>query len=274
MERAFRIEASKKVLEVFKQGYYYAGAQRVDVSPLHQATIRGVKLYEPLSFETLALPSPSTAKAKCKMAALGTVEALQKLRKDGSTFGILNFASARKPGGGFLNGAIAQEECLSQSSNLYQSLLEAPKFYEKNKANVSSIYLDYMIYSKGVVFIRDDTGPFWRTLLTANVLTVPAVNMGQYIAKGIGPVKDAQNAMKSRISKLLRAFAAEGDKRLILGAFGCGVFKNEPALVSSFFKDALEGEGLAHYFDEIYFAIPGCTSYNFRAFEKIFGDAQ
>jgi uncharacterized protein (TIGR02452 family) len=274
MGNPYRVEASTKLLEVFKQGYYYAEAQRVDVSALHQATLQGVTLYEPGSFETLALPSPNAEKAKCKMAALGSVEALQKLHADGSTLAILNFASARNPGGKFLRGKTAQEECLSQSSNLYLSLLEAPKYYEENRANNSMIYLDYMIYSKGVVFIRDDTGPFWKTPLTANVLTAPAVNMGRYISNGEGPVTVAQAAMKIRISKLLRVFAAEGEKRLILGAFGCGVFRNDAALVSSFFKDALEGEGLAHYFDEIYFAIPGSTSYNFRAFEKIFGDAQ
>ncbi|HBR75644.1 MAG TPA: TIGR02452 family protein, partial [Cyanobacteria bacterium UBA11159] len=42
----------------------------------------------------------------------------QKFKK----IGVLNFASAKNPGGGFLRGTQAQEESLARSSALYKSL--------------------------------------------------------------------------------------------------------------------------------------------------------
>ena len=71
--------------------------------------------------------------------------------------GVLNFASARNPGGGFLAGAQAQEESLARSSGLYHSLLKCQSYYHYHRVHRSGLYSDRMIYSpRCPVFRRDD----------------------------------------------------------------------------------------------------------------------
>ncbi|EAU93089.1 hypothetical protein CC1G_06809 [Coprinopsis cinerea okayama7 len=94
--------------------------------------------------------------------------------------GVLNFASAKKPGGGFINGARAQEESIARSSTLYASLMidVAQKFYElHNKDPRQGYYTHAMIYSPGVQLLKDDTGN-WLEPIAVDVLTSPAVNAG------------------------------------------------------------------------------------------------
>ena len=67
---------------------------------------------------------------------------------------MLNFASARNPGGGFLRGAKAQEEDLCRCSGLYETLLECPTYYSVNRHQKSMMYTDHIIYSPKVVFFR------------------------------------------------------------------------------------------------------------------------
>ena len=94
--------------------------------------------------------------------------------------GILNFASAHSPGGGFINGAQAQEESLARSSTLYPSLMTntGQQFYALHKGDPKGGYYTHaMIYSPGVVFFRDDDGS-WTEPLEADVLVSAAVNAG------------------------------------------------------------------------------------------------
>jgi len=90
---------------------------------------------------------------------------------------LLNFASARHPGGGFLGGAMAQEESIARSSGLYFSLIEHQEYYNENK-NSDCYYLDYAIYSPSVQVIRDDDGNWLEIPYNINVVTSPAPNRG------------------------------------------------------------------------------------------------
>ena len=113
------------------------------------------------------------------------MEAVRLLAAEGRTdIGVLNFASAKNPGGGFLNGAKAQEESLTVSGALYPTLTAHPEYYEANRANRSMMYLDYGIYSPEVVLFRDGAFRLTDTPVRADVLTLPAVNMGQVLLKG------------------------------------------------------------------------------------------
>ena len=71
---------------------------------------------------------------------------------------ILNFASAIHPGGGYIRGANAQEECLCRSSTLYPVLKPFEHFYSFHTNICDTRYSDIMIYSPEITFFRDDYG--------------------------------------------------------------------------------------------------------------------
>ncbi len=183
-----------------------------------------------------------------------TIGAVRLLAMEGkSDIGVLNFASAKNPGGGFLNGANAQEESLAVSGTLYPSLTAHEEYYKENRANPSMMYLDYAIYSPEVVFFRDESFRLAETPVKASVLTLPAVNMGQVLLKGEN-VPEAKRVMRRRMKLALGIFAEQKAKHLVLGAYGCGVFRNDPAEIALWWKELLE-EGMGQYFDSIFHAV-------------------
>ncbi|MBP1960909.1 TIGR02452 family protein [Paenibacillus aceris] len=123
-----------------------------------------------------------------------------------------------------------------------------------NRACQSMMYTDHAIYSPDVVFFRDPRFGLIECPVTASVLTLPAVNYGQVHLKGEDPRK-AECVMKDRMRLALAIFAHKGDKNLILGAYGCGVFRNDPVKVSGWWRELLEDEGLGVLFSEIQFAV-------------------
>lgn len=160
-----------------------------------------------------------------------SLEAIYRLEKEGKTnIGILNFASAKRPGGGFLRGRIAQEETLARSSSLYQSLLKCPQYYENPEA---PYYSDRIVYSPNVVFFKNDYGDMIPKPILTSVITCAAPNLTDI--ENIDHNK-IRKAFLSRIDSILSLFADKGCKNIILGAWGCGVFKNDPNMVSKYFK--------------------------------------
>src|SRR5439155_6866731 len=91
---------------------------------------------------------------------------------------VLNFASAKNPGGGFLSGSQAQEESLARSSALHASLLRAWAFYERHRASPSLLYSDAMILSPGCPVFRGDDGSLLEEPQTATFITSAAPNAG------------------------------------------------------------------------------------------------
>jgi uncharacterized protein (TIGR02452 family) len=88
---------------------------------------------------------------------------LEAARRLTGPVAVLNFASARNPGGGFLNGAQAQEEALCRASALYTCLLQARGFYDHHRAHRDPFYTDRVIHSPAVPVFRDDKGRSWTS---------------------------------------------------------------------------------------------------------------
>lgn len=175
---------------------------------------------------------------------------------------ILNFASAKNPGGGFLRGTVAQEETLARSSNLYPSLIIHKEFYSNNEP---PYYSDKAIYSPHVLFFKNDYGDYTGESKSCSVITcaAPNLNSGDY---DLNKVKDE---FLNRIAKVLKIAILNEEENIILGAWGCGVFKNPPELVAECFKQILKTYRTC--FEKIIFAIPDDT--NFNVFKEIL-DAQ
>jgi uncharacterized protein (TIGR02452 family) len=80
--------------------------------------------------------------------------------------------------------------------------------------------------------------------------------------------------LESRAEKVLAVAAAHGHRCLVLGAWGCGVFRNDPRDVANAFSLALASERLCGAFERVVFPIwernPARPTR--RAFEECFGD--
>lgn len=195
----------------------------------------------------------NTNDVKVCLENVDTFTAAQQLVSSGKT-AVLNFASAMHPGGGFLNGANAQEECLCRASTLYLSIgnKTAATMYNTNRNNDGTCYTDFMLFSPYVTVFRSIDGSFLETPYTCGVITAPAVN--RIKAKGLS-TEQIEKTMYSRCLKLLKIAVANNVENIILGAWGCGVFGNGPTEVATMFKRALFEESLAGYFKCIYFAV-------------------
>lgn len=256
MPRHDRAALAQDTLRIVEEGCYVApGGPEVSLRERIAAAKAGTRLYE-IDVMARELPAANRATA-IEVTAETTCEAIVRLDRAGTGhLGALNFASAKNPGGGFLGGAQAQEEALARSSALYPCLLTQPAYYERNRAQRSALYLDLAIYSPGVPFFRDDDGHLLDRPAFASVITAPAPNAGAVRQNHPRDFPAVEPTLRRRAEMVLAIAAAGLVDRLILGAWGCGVFRNDPAMVAAAFADLLLGAGrFAGVFSAVVFAI-------------------
>ncbi len=168
----------------------------------------------------------------------------------------LNFASAKNPGGGFLNGSQAQEESLARASGLYACISPMRTMYDTNARYRSSLYTDHLIHSPRVPVFRDDEDRLLETPWLVSLLTAPAVNAGAVRQNEPENIPRIQETMLRRMEKLLSVAVVCGHTTLVLGAWGCGVFQNDPADVAGWFRyHFVENETFRDAFDRVVFAV-------------------
>ncbi|MBW5420333.1 TIGR02452 family protein [Streptomyces sp. BG9H] len=192
---------------------------------------------------------------------------------EGSPVAVLNFSSARNPGGGYLNGAQAQEEAICRASALYACLLEARPFYDHHRAHRDPFYTDRVIHSPGVPVFRDDSGELLDAPYRVGFLTSAAPNAGVIRRRLPERAADIPQAVAARAERVLETALACGYERLVLGAWGCGVFMNDPAHVAGAFRTLLgEGGRFAGQFAHIVFGVLDRTkgAVTRGAFERTF----
>ncbi|QLY29007.1 TIGR02452 family protein [Nocardia huaxiensis] len=188
-----------------------------------------------------------------EVTAEGSMAAARRLYEDGGkSVAVLNFASARNPGGGYLRGARAQEEDLCRSALLYRCLLEAPDYYAAHRASSDLRYSHRVIFSPRVPVVRDERYALLDEPFPVSFLTSPAPNAGQLALHAGGPVP-VREQLAVRADRVLAVAAHHGVRQLVLGAWGCGVFRNDPGEVAAAFEQALGRRGAA--FERVVFAI-------------------
>ncbi|MFE5580589.1 TIGR02452 family protein [Kitasatospora sp. NPDC056531] len=262
--------------EIAERGSYRtAGGELVSVGEQLTAAKARTVSYAPRALDELLAsgePGPAPAAGRIEVTAEGSIEAARRLVAAGAgPVGVLNFASARNPGGGYLRGARAQEEDLCRSALLYSCLLEAPDYYEAHRASTDLRYSHRVIVSPDVPVIRDGRGALLARPYPVTFLTSPAPNAGQLERRS--PGTDVRGVLAERAVRVLAAAARHEVRTLVLGAWGCGVFRNDPAEVAEAFEGALARYGAA--FERVVFAVwdRSPVSANRAAFEARFGAA-
>ena len=174
---------------------------------------------------------------------------------------VLNFASYKHPGGGYMSGAVAQEEALCHESFLYNVLSAFGDYYEQNKTDLNlGMYRNAAIYSPDVVFEHDGKAE------KLNVITCAAPNYSVGLRYGKFGREENTKALLSRIEFIRDIAETKGSDLLVLGAYGCGVFRQDPTETAEIFKTTFERSDIP----VIFFAVPGGK--NLEAFVKVFGE--
>jgi uncharacterized protein (TIGR02452 family) len=263
--RKERAQIASETVEILRRGWYETPrGKQVDISAAQRQAEAASRHYQPEDFAEVfrerdrRIAKPAATPTRFHVVNCTTFTAARDLLAADATARVfcLDFASAKHPGGGFLSGAQAQEECLARASGLYGCLQRHPQMYDANLRQRTSLYSDHMIYSPGVPVFRDDDDVLLDEPYCLTFLTSPAVNLGAVRDNEPHNVSRAASVMLARIEKLLSLAVAHGDRQLVLGAWGCGVFRNDPAHVAQWFQHWLvERPVFRGAFDVVVFAV-------------------
>ena len=242
-------EIARDTLDILAAGRYKnRRGETIHVRQLVEAARDGTRTYPPDE----PLPKGNSAGTATVFETVNdtTLEAARQLVADGLRPVALNFASARHPGGGFLGGARAQEESLCRASALY-ACINGNRMYRDHAHTGGGFYTNYAIYSPAVPVLKDDEGELLDEPYLCAFVTSPAVN--------VGAIRDTERRlvreeMRERIEKVLTVMAGHGHDAAVLGAWGCGVFKNDPEQIAELFAKALRGK-FSGCFTKVVFAV-------------------
>lgn len=203
-------------------------------------------------------------------------------RSYGGKVAVLNFASATNPGGGVLKGSSAQEECLCRCSNLFQCLDQKKTwdvFYTPHRKEGTALHNDDIIYTPGITVIKSDSYNQLYRPAVLDVITCAAPNLRDQpnnpynTEHAKAPEISNEDLMKlhERRARAIMAIAADhGIEHLVVGAFGCGAYRNPPEVVAQAWKNMLPK--YEHCFKTIEFAILSTKdTVNYDTFKKILG---
>jgi uncharacterized protein (TIGR02452 family) len=268
LSRNHAARIAQETVEILTTGRYTnrAGAT-VHIRHLLDAAKDGTIAYPP----DTALPTvvPSASPTVYEVENETTLAAARRLAGAGFRVAALNFASARHPGGGFLSGARAQEESLCRSSGLY-ACLGGHGMYSYHAPTRGGMYSNYAIYSPGVPVFRDDDGELLDEPYLCAFITAPAVNVG---AIGHDERSQVRPEMAERVRKVLAIAAGQGHDAVVLGAWGCGVFKNDPEMVADLFHEALVTRYMGVFARVSFAVLDSSDGGTIRPFEERFGSA-
>ena len=217
-----------------------------------------------------------------------TLESAAPYAYAGKKVCVLNFASATNPGGGVIKGSSAQEEAICRCSTLYPNLKEQyirNTFYAPHRRAHDPLHNDDCIYTPGVIVFKSDTD--YPQLLpeekwySVNVMTCAAPNLRESPSNAMNS-GDGDNAVhisreelqalhEKRMRRVLEIAWAKENEVVILGAFGCGAFRNPPTVVAQAMKTIVQE--YRKKFETIEFAVYCSTQYdtNYRVFQQVLG---
>ncbi|HJP73984.1 MAG TPA: TIGR02452 family protein [Pseudonocardiaceae bacterium] len=272
MSTSLRAIAQDNELFIAEGHYDHPTTGRVPLGDTVRAAADSTRIHHEIDPATSPVTNRSTRFEVTPESSLGAAE---RCHTDNSRIvGVLNFASARNPGGGYLNGAKAQEEDLCRCSALYTCLLRAPEFYAVHRASSDLRYSDRVISSPGVPVFRDDQFRLLPKPYPVTFLTSAAPNTGQLARRAPELLTEIPELLTVRAGQVLAAAQQSHVDELVLGAWGCGVFGNAPADVAKAFAAHLgPGGRFGSAFDRVVFAIYDRTreQSTLAAFRAVFG---
>lgn len=262
--REQRLQAARDALDAVRDGFYTVDGRKVPFPDRDYCKCSYVRLEDAPNRRSI-LGTPEYT-----VAAVDSFEALS-LAEDTANAAVLNFACATTPGGGFLSGSKAQEECLCRMSTLYGSLTspEAQPYYDNNLQIQATLKPVSFLYSPIVYVFRRPNLTYMDAPVQTQVITAAAPNLHR--ADHGASYIDVRNYLLDTMRAMFGYMNGRADT-LILGAWGCGAFGNDPDAVAQYFRTVLHDEGYGRAFRKIIFAVRNENTKNFRVFHAAFSD--
>ena len=231
--------------------------------PQIQSSISSTQIYKDKVILSNDIYTRNHGTLKVTVEDLDTVGAIVKYNRP--NIAALNFASYTNPGGMFIKGSRAQEECLCHASFLYNVLQPFQKeYYDKNYLNKNKgLYLNRALYSPDIYFFNEDK------VYPCDIITCAAPNWSAAHWTNATREENYQ-VLQSRIKFILDIALDQHAETLVLGAYGCGVFRQNPRDVATIFKNYLKSDLYKTHFNKIIFAIPDGKNGNLNAFLQVF----
>ncbi|MGM0488708.1 MAG: TIGR02452 family protein [Planctomycetota bacterium] len=276
--RKQRAQIANETVEILDRESYVFGGATVSLSAALDDMQTGTVLYGPADLDLLidSMDQPQRRESTVSVCNCTTFAAARSLIDAGYQNPLcLNFGSAKNPGGGFLSGSQAQEECLARASGLYKSLASQMTYYDANRSHPSALYTNHIIYSPRVPVFRSDDDVLIGEPYFVSVVTSPAVNAGAVRKNEPSNVQSIRSTMETRIRSVLAVARQHDHNAVVLGAWGCGVFGNDPSDVAHWFADALLGDSrFAGAFDRIVFGVLDFAddTPTYEAFRHVFAE--
>ncbi|MCD8007784.1 MAG: TIGR02452 family protein [Clostridiales bacterium] len=289
MRKKKNIAILEETLSILEQGGYAKDGRDVHLT-FSPEQLREIQVYLPEELTALTVTereeSQVQSAASCTFAcenedalvlAQKQYQALKNAGESAPQILVLNLASATRPGGRTRDGASAQEEDLCRRTSLLLSLEseDAKRYYDYNNARKTRMGSDGVMLSPNVEVVKDASSEPLSEPFPISVMScaAPMVRLG---LEGMSQ-QEYEEMLYRCIGGMLLVAASQGYRHLILGAFGCGVYGNDAALVSDLFARVIRdftfaGENSGKLFDSIQFAVlcrPG-KDYNYREFCRNF----
>ena len=265
-----RVKILRETMKAAEDGCYFVEEKEVKL-PVSYTQIKEMKLYTSEQVVRLSKQEISGNKpVRITLRNRDTLEAafeLHQHRKDTENpVLVLNFANPHRPGGGIRSKPGTQEEHLCVKTTLLCSLEteEAWPFYQTNLDCGTQAQTDTILISPNTMVIRNPDLSLREDPFPIAVMTVSAPIASRMEQEEL---PNLENILRDRIRGMLRAAAAEGYTRLVLGAWGCGNFGNDPELVARLFHENLTGN-----FEEVTMAVFDNSEdqYRYSCFAKYF----
>ena len=281
-DRSYEISMFEDTMQILKQGYYEKNGKKIALK-LSDNAMKDIQVYLPDDVKKVcnADLQHHIEKTEGWIHSCENIDSYALARKrysEGiSKILVLNLASPVHPGGGVRRGARAQEEDLCRKSSLLLSLESkaARKYYSYNASLHSFMGSDALMLTPNVEIIKDENGILLDDTVVVSVLTcaAPKVSNGK---EGLSE-REYRELVYNRIVGMLKCAAYFGYRDLVLGAWGCGAYGNDAAVISDLFYKALteldyKGYKEIDLFNRIDFAVLDKTKeqYNFKQFNRNF----
>jgi uncharacterized protein (TIGR02452 family) len=272
MKRSDLANLAEETLAILQAGQYTSPSGRVvDLGKHLREAKDGTCGYPPEA--RVPVPAFPDRLTRIEVVNASTLEVVRALATQGHRVAALNFASAKNPGGGFRTGARAQEESLARASGLFAMLLGDP-MYDHHRSRSDPMYTTWVIYSPEVPVFRLDEGQLLDEPYFCSFLTSPAVNVGALRHRDHRG-DEIRRVMQERVERVLAVAALHGHEVLVLGAWGCGVFQNDPEQIAELFRIALTGR-FHGAFTQVVFAVLDSSGnrLSLGPFERVLGAAR